>query len=162
MNLRNPAIGADSDEVYREIVVWGDSYATGIELVDNQHKELVVMTNNLYHACLAVDNAVEPAFKEVMTKMVEYVRVHFSTEQILLEKIGYPDFQEHRKQHDGLIRNILLAAKEYDQGKKFVPHNFVRTLRDWIFGHIACFDQRYAVYVREQLKKGSLNRSQFG
>ena len=144
----------------KDIVTWGDSYATGIELIDNQHKELVRLTNQLYHACLAGSETVETAFKAAMTQMVDYVRFHFTAELEILKRINYPNYHEHKKQHVTLVMNILEASKEFSAGKKFVAHNFVRTLKDWVFSHIAFADKLYAAYINEQKTKGLLTDNQ--
>ena len=139
------------------IVTWEEHFATGITFLDNQHKELISLTNSLYQACLSGDESVGVAFKEAMGKMVNYVRFHFSAELDLLRKIKYPAYKNHKSEHDYLIKQILNAAKEYDKGKKFVPHQFVRTLKDWVFSHIAFTDKLYSTYVAEQVQKGLLN-----
>jgi len=143
-----------------EIVVWSDKYATGIETLDNQHHELVDLTNQLYIACLAGDDVLNTVFKDAMSRMVEYVRFHFSAELKLLKAIDYPDYNNHKKMHDDLIKEILLAAKDFDDGMKFVPNNFVRTLKDWVFGHIAVYDKLYRAYVTEQIKNGALTEKE--
>lgn len=139
-----------------DIVVWDPKYVTGITLIDGQHKELVALTNDLYHACLEGKETAGAAFKETMSRMVKYVRFHFGSEQELLQKIRYPLYAEHKKKHEELVRTILEAAKGFDKGQKFVPNNFVRILKDWIFSHIAIEDQRYALYAAGQKKKGLL------
>ena len=139
-----------------EIVTWGENFATGIEVIDNQHKELVNLTNALYQACLNPVTELESVFKDAMSRMVEYVHSHFSTEIQLLERIKYPDVQNHKKQHEQLVQKILGAVSDHGTGKKFVPNHFVRTLRDWIFGHIAVFDQAFGIYIKEQKSKGLL------
>ena len=141
-----------------EIVVWSDKYATGIELIDGQHHELVELTNQLYIACSTRDDVLQTVFKDAMSNMVKYVRFHFSAELKLLNAINYPDYNNHKKMHDSLVKNILEAANEYNDGKKFVPNNFVRTLKDWIFGHIAVYDKLYSAYVMEQIRSGALTR----
>ncbi|HCC37383.1 MAG TPA: hemerythrin [Treponema sp.] len=143
-----------------DIVTWGPKYATGIKLMDRQHEELVFLTNQLYHACLSGNEIAEKKFKDAMKRMVDYVHFHFGTEQQLLQKIGYPHYIEHKKMHDDLIRSILEAAKEFNEGRKFVPNHFVRTLKDWIFGHIGIEDKNYAEYVAEQKKKGRLTEEE--
>jgi len=140
-----------------DMVVWDDKYATGIQLIDSQHKELFSITNELFRACLSGEEAVKDIFKETMERMVNYVRFHFGAEQELLQRVKYPDFQEHKKQHEILVRQILESVKEYNEGKKFVPNQFVRTLRDWILGHIGLYDKQYASYIAIQMKKGLLN-----
>jgi hemerythrin len=143
-----------------DIITWSEKYATGIEMIDSQHKELVTLTNQLYHACLTGSTVADAAFKEAMGRMVEYVRFHLSAEQELLERVNYPNYAAHKKQHDNLVINILEAAKEFDEGRKFVPNQFVRSLKDWIFGHIAVFDRSYATYIEVQRKKGLLSDQQ--
>jgi len=139
-----------------DIVIWDEKYATGIQLIDSQHKELFSLTNELFHACLS-GVFLEDVFKETMERMVNYVRFHFGAEQALLQRIQYPDYQEHKKQHDTLVLQILAAVKEYNEGKKLVPNQFVRTLRDWILGHIAHYDKLYASYITALKKKGALS-----
>ena len=153
MNIKtnNPEV-SDSGE----IVTWSDRYATGIQKVDDQHMRLVVLTNNLYKACLQDSSAAEAEFKESMSLMVEYVRFHFSDELTILERVRFPGFQDHKKQHDTLVKNILEAAKEYNEGIKYVPNVFVRTLKDWVFSHIAISDKIYSAYIMKQKERGLL------
>ena len=140
-----------------EIVIWSEKYATGVELIDGQHHQLVELTNQLYIACFADDDVLQVVFKDAMSRMVKYVRFHFNAELKLLHAIDYPDYNNHKKMHEDLVKNILEAVKDYGEGKKFVPNNFVRTLKDWIFGHIAVYDKIYSAYVMEQIKKGDLS-----
>ena len=142
------------------LVVWEDSFATEIPMLDDQHRELINLTNQLYRACLTGNDAVESAFQQAMTRMVEYVRFHFSAELKLLHKIKYPQYGDHKVQHDSLIKQILEAANEYKSGRRFVPHNFVRTLKDWVFGHIAVYDRAYAAYIRDLKNRGLLTDQQ--
>ena len=141
-----------------EIVVWCDKYATGINLIDGQHHELVDLTNQLYIACSAKDDVLNTVFKDAMSNLVKYVRFHFDAELKLLNAIHYPDYNNHKKMHVNLVKDILEAANEYDEGKKFVPNNLVRTLKDWIFGHIAVYDKLYSAYVAEQIRSGALTQ----
>ena len=154
MENENNQAGTAPKKKNLEVVIWEDKYATGIEVIDNQHKRLVELTNELYLACLAGDEVVSTVFKDAMSSMVEYVRFHFTAELKLLSAVNFPDYHHHKKMHDDLVREILDAAKDFNEGKRFVANNFVRTLRDWIFGHIAVYDKIYAAYVAEELRKG--------
>ncbi|MCL2792226.1 MAG: bacteriohemerythrin [Spirochaetaceae bacterium] len=143
------------------LVVWENKFVTNIDLIDKQHKELVNLTNNLYQTCMGRDpDKVKDAFKKALQQMVEYVRFHFNAEVELLKRINYPDYPAHKAMHDELIGKILEAAQDYNSGKHFVPNSFVRTLKDWVFGHIAFHDKNYALYIANQKKKGLLNDQQ--
>jgi hemerythrin len=141
----------------KDMVVWDEKYATGIHLIDSQHKELFSLTNELFRACLGGDEELKDVFKETMERMVEYVRFHFGAEQELLQRVKYPEYQEHKKQHDILVRDILEAVKGYSKGEKFIPNQFVRTMRDWILSHIALIDKQYVAFITAQKKKGLLS-----
>ena len=143
------------------IVVWDNKYNTGIELIDSQHKQLIELTNELFLACREKDDVLQAVFKNAMSRMVEYVRFHFDAEIRFLTALKYPDLQNHRKKHDLLVENILEAAIEYNEGRKYVPNNFTRTLRDWILSHIGFYDKAYTLYVREQIRTGKLTEEKF-
>ena len=142
------------EDDFDQIVSWNKKYATGIELIDNQHKKLVYLTNELYRACLSGND--EEVFREAMKSMVEYVRFHFSAEQKLLEHIHFPGCVTHKMQHEILVKNILATVKDYREGRPFVPNNFVRTLKDWVFGHIAVHDKVYAAYYAGKIKEAAV------
>ncbi|MDR2576345.1 MAG: bacteriohemerythrin [Treponema sp.] len=144
----------------KDMVVWDEKYATGIDLIDTQHKELFILTNELFRACMGDNKALKGVFTETMGRMVDYVRFHFSAEQEILHRIKYPEYKEHKKQHEKLIRDIIKAVTAHNKGEKFVPNQFVRTLRDWILSHIAIVDKQYVIFITEQKKKGLLSDEQ--
>ena len=160
MNIKSDPFDIMQDTNNKEIVVWDNAYTTGIPLIDEQHRELVSLTNQLYQACLTGTNDVGPAFKTSMARMVEYVRFHFTAELEILERVKFPAYADHKMQHDSLVKNILDAAKDFNTGKKFVPNTFVRTLKDWVFGHIAVSDKQYALYIAGQKRRGLLTDKQ--
>ena len=142
----------------KALISWTNSLAIGIELIDDQHKHLVELTNELFKACRLGGDALDAAFKKAMSSTVDYVRFHFTIEQQMLERIKYPAYVQHKKEHDDFIKNILDATKDYaDKSKRFVPNNFVRFLKDWIVGHIGHSDKVYAAYIADQIKKGFLD-----
>ena len=142
------------------IVRWEEKYTTGIEVIDNQHKQLILLTNQLYQACLAREQTLETAFKDALKRMVEYVHFHFSAEEEILQRIKFPNYADHKKQHTDLVKRILEASKNFEKGERFVANRFVITLKDWVFGHIGFYDRIYSSYVAEQKKKGLLSDRQ--
>ena len=151
LGMAEKKISADA-----KIVVWSEKYSTCIETIDAQHKELFELINGLYEACVGGGTGIDSAFQKAMHSMVEYVRFHFSQEIALLEKIGYPDLVEHKKQHEELAHIILDASNSYKKGTALVPNKFVRTLRDWVLSHIGVYDKAYADYIAGMRKKGLL------
>jgi hemerythrin len=139
------------------IAYWNDNMSVGIELIDNQHKNLIILTNQLFEACRRGGDKREAVFKEVMSRMVEYVSIHFTTEQELFERINYPDGEAHKREHDDLTFKVLESSKEYyGSGKSNIANDLVKFLKDWILSHIAYSDKMFGIYIADQKKKGLL------
>jgi hemerythrin len=134
-------------------VEWEARYSVGIPTVDEQHKELLRLTNELYNACLRGDEAARERFKEVIKSTVNYVSFHFSSEEKLMESLKYPDIEIHKKEHERFVKKVVGDVKAFEEGKAFVPNTFVRFLRDWILTHIAMEDIKYADYIHHLKQK---------
>ncbi|MDR1025219.1 MAG: bacteriohemerythrin [Treponema sp.] len=137
-------------------VEWDDRYSVGIPLIDEQHKELIRLTNELYQGCLTGDDEAREFFFNAARGATDYVKYHFSAEERMMENIKYPYLAEHRRRHEDFIIKVLEDVKSFQGGRKFVPNNFVRFLRDWILSHIAIEDTRYARYIMELKRQGRL------
>jgi hemerythrin len=144
----------DNDNI---LVEWDDRYLIGIQLIDDQHKKLIDLTNKLYAGCLAGDEDAQAYFMETVHGTVDYVKYHFTAEEKILEKVKYPALAEHKKSHEGFVKQIFDDVKNFESGKKFVPNVFVRYLKDWILTHIAVEDKQYAKYIIDLKKQGVLN-----
>jgi len=143
-----------SDDI---LVEWDEKYSVGIPLIDDQHKQLINLTNTLYKGCLAGPEAAKTYFMEAIQGTVDYVKYHFAAEEKLLENVKYPDLAAHKKLHEAFVKKILEDVQSYKEGKKFVPNAFVRYLKDWILSHIAVMDKAYAKYILNLKKQGALS-----
>ncbi|MDR2103333.1 MAG: bacteriohemerythrin [Treponema sp.] len=137
---------------YNSMVNWTDEYSVGNSLIDEQHKELIRMTNELYDACLKGGGAERIFFLRVMHGSVDYVKNHFSTEENIMKEVNYPDYEVHKKEHEGFIAEVLQEAKNYENNRPFVPLSFVKFLLEWIVKHIAESDKKYAPYLPPEKK----------
>jgi hemerythrin len=142
------------------LVEWDDRYLVGIPLIDDQHKELIRLTNELYKGCLAGGESARTYFKTAVKGTVDYVNYHFNAEEKLLQTVQYPEFAEHKKQHEQFVRQILDDVRSFQEGKQFVPNVFVRYLKDWILSHIAVMDKKYAAYIMGLKSKGPLQHEE--
>jgi hemerythrin len=137
-------------------VEWNDKYSVGIRPIDDQHRELIRLTNELYQGCLAGDDTARDFFFTAIRGAMDYVKHHFSAEEKILENIRYPHLGEHRKQHEDFVRKMVTDVQSFQEGRKFIPNIFVRFLKDWILSHIAIDDAQYAAYIVNLKKRGGL------
>jgi hemerythrin len=116
------------------------------------------MTNNLYSACQYSNETAKEEFKKTVHNAVKYVKYHFSTEEQIMEKVSFPEFQDHKKQHTDFTQEVLNEVKAFEEGKKFVPNQFVRFLRDWVLSHIAITDSKLGEFLVKLQKEGKLGK----
>jgi len=138
-----------------EFISWDNRYSIGIKIVDDQHKHLISLTNTLHNACRSHGHSHEVTkqqFREAIQSAVNYVQVHFSTEEKLMERTNYPGLSAHVIEHKKFIQKVLENIKAFEEGKTFVPNAFVRFLKDWILEHIAIQDRQMGLHFL-QLKK---------
>jgi hemerythrin len=131
----------------KSLAEWDDRYSVGIQLIDDQHKELLRLINTFYAGCMEAGENTKFNFMLAAHGLINYVKYHFAVEEQFLERIKYPDIIAHGQQHKGFIKDILEKIEKYERGKAFSLKNFARYIRDWLLTHMALIDKKYATYI---------------
>jgi hemerythrin len=121
----------------------------GIKLIDDQHKGLLELVNEVFNHSTGNERAEREYFKEVIGQAVDYVKVHFATEEKYLLALKFPDYEEHKKAHNDFVLAIVKSVRDFEAGKRMVLINFTRFLKDWVLGHIAVMDVKYSEYFKK-------------
>lgn len=130
-------------------IQWDDSLATGIDDIDEQHRELFRRFNALMAACNQGRGR-----EEVMRTLLfldDYIRSHFAEEEAMQLKSNFPDYAVHRAQHENFIATTeMLAGQFKSEGatlELLVKTN--TTLMEWLIGHIRKMDRAFARFMVE-------------
>jgi len=127
-------------------VAWNDSFSVGFKPIDDQHKVLVNMTNDLFVACKGDIVAADIAFLGIIKKALDYAETHFADEEEYLGEANYPHLDEQKEQHEAFVEEIQKTIDEFEAGN-IEPVYLARYLKKWLLNHIAVYDQRYAPYL---------------
>ena len=130
-------------------VAWNDLFSVGFEPIDDQHKNLVLMTNELFLACKEGAVAADIAFLHTIKKAVAYAETHFADEEGYMLEANYPHFDEHKKQHEDFIASVLKSIEEFEAGNA-EPIDMARYLKKWLLNHIAITDKKYMPYLAKR------------
>lgn len=141
------------------IVKWHKSYSVGISRIDEQHMELIKLTNRLFKNCLSSLDKSRNSFMETLHEAVNYMSYHFSTEELIMERINYPEYSDHKREHDFFVREVFNRAEDFKTGKFCTPLLFVYFLRDWVLNHIAVSDRKMGVYHVHAAKNGKVQNT---
>jgi hemerythrin len=127
-------------------VAWDDSFSVGFKPIDDQHKVLVNMTNELFLACKEDVVAADIAFLEIIKKALDYAETHFADEEAYLSTANYPHLDEQQEQHEAFVEELQKTIEEFE-AENIEPIYLARYLKKWLLNHIAVYDQRYAPYL---------------
>lgn len=131
-----------------EIFPWNENFATGIEIVDEQHKRLVELLNVLVgHLAFQSD---APTLNKIFDELREYTVVHFLTEENIWRHYfeNDPWDEWHRKAHGDFVAKLLeIKAKESEETTDEVIEEIVAFLTNWLALHIIESDKRMAKVV---------------
>ena len=130
-----------------ELVTWNDTYLVGNEQIDEQHKGLVKMTNEFYAGVQMGGVMAKVFFMKTIQGAVQYVKTHFATEEEIMEKAGYPQYEEHKKQHEDFVAEVAEQVQIFVKEDNPNPAGFVKYLMDWVLHHIAESDKKYMPFI---------------
>jgi len=133
---------------------WKDKYEVGVELIDNQHKELFGRVEDFLKVVRSTTLGAEKDKKvnETMEFMKAYVVEHFRDEEEYQKRIGYPGYEAHKKIHGDMVNYVVQFSDEYEKSgcNEQLMQQFAGKLLAWLINHVASEDQRIADYAIEK------------
>jgi hemerythrin len=132
-----------------DLITWSNTFSCGIKLIDDQHKELVDLVNEMFHHSTGNDIEEREYFNKVIQKTVYYIKIHFATEEKLMRAVKYPGFIEHKRAHDIFVLSVIDNIRNYEIEKHHTLYTFTKLLKEWVLSHIAVMDKQYFTYIRQ-------------
>jgi len=123
------------------MIAWDDAYSVDIQEIDEQHKCLIEIMNELYTAMANKSN--RDLIGDVLDKLVDYTKVHFAVEETLMRIFHYEEYEEHKAIHDKIVNRVLEFQGKFRAGDDKVGMELLMFLKDWLFDHINKVDKRY-------------------
>lgn len=120
---------------------WSDSFNVGIQEIDEQHRILVDLLNQL-HAAIR-DHRGSQACREILDQLAEYTRTHFLLEESLMRVSHYPGLDIHKSQHEELIAQVRTLQEKLDVGQAKISFELLHFLQIWLTKHINESDRRF-------------------
>ncbi|UZE96293.1 bacteriohemerythrin [Alkalimarinus alittae] len=131
-----------------QFVTWKDEYSVGIESIDNDHKNLLKLINQLQTSSLYYTG--ENFDKDALSELIDYTKFHFAREEKMMEEHGYPDFEAHRQQHRKMTDSVVRKVLEYEADSEKTVEDLLEYLKSWLINHINGTDKKYSSFLREK------------
>ncbi len=135
------------------LIDWTDKMSVGVNEIDIQHKKLVDILNRLHDSLKA--NTTEKELKTIYMELIDYTKYHFSTEEKIMEEVGYENLEVHKKQHEKFVNKLYRMKERCHLGKEEISVELSSFLSGWVIGHIIHSDRDYkdAILNSEWYKK---------
>lgn len=127
---------------------WSDKYSLNVAEIDEQHKKLLGLVNDMYDAMHAGKG--RDMIGTVITEFVDYTEYHFKAEERLLRENGYPEYDEHKEMHDNLSRKAHSIKEAFDKGNAPTAIEVMLLLTNWLNTHILEEDRKYKPYTESK------------
>ena len=124
----------------------------GISIIDEQHKELVDLINNI--TSMGIKSTSKEEVEKTLDFLGQYVVKHFNDEETLQRQYSYPDYERHKNIHKDFITDFVKFKEEFHaQGTSI---KFAMTLNNfivaWIVKHIKNADAAFGKFFKEKMK----------
>ena len=128
------------------LLEWNENLSVGVPSIDEQHKVLIGLLNELFDATQAGRG---PAvLGKVLKELADYTVYHFQYEESLFAQTGYCAAPNHIREHDNLVRLVQVLRAKYEDGvRELVSEDLSKFLRGWLNTHIMGSDMKFGPHL---------------
>ena len=129
------------------IFEWNEKYSVGIQSIDDQHKEIFRVMDQLFQA-LKTGQASQ-SIKQIIINLENYALIHFKNEEFYFNQFHYESSEEHIKEHQQFIEKIASVKADAQAGILESSFELLHYLKVWIDHHILVIDMKYSDCFKE-------------
>lgn len=130
------------------LFTWSNQYSVGVRELDNQHKGLIDLLNELYDAMNSGKS--NEILGGIINKLVTYTRTHFATEERYMQTHGYPDYLSQKREHQMFTDKVMGFKNDFESGKIALTISVTTFLKNWLAEHISGSDKKYGPFLNSK------------
>lgn len=129
------------------LIQWNDALCLNIAEIDQQHRRLVDMINQLDDAMRQSKG--KELLDKILTGLVSYAGSHFRTEERIFDRLGYPETAKHKAEHAAFVKKVSEFKQGFDAGRLGLSMQVMTFLSDWLQHHIKGSDKKYVGFFHQ-------------
>jgi hemerythrin len=122
------------------LLTWKPEFSLGIESIDDEHRQMIDMINDVYKQMLNCSEIERPEL--FLSDIYIAVAAHFAHEERMMVKAKYHEYKEHRADHESLLVELRDIMESYLKDPEGAQDNLRTGLTNWFTGHFSTFDAR--------------------
>jgi len=126
-------------------IPWDDHLSVGIDIIDEHHRYLFDLINDLYDVVINKRGAREVA--RLVKALDAYAKVHFRSEEMMMNHYGFEGIASQEIQHHAFEAKIREFYEELHANPLVAQFDVLSYLRDWLIKHIQVEDAKLRALV---------------
>jgi hemerythrin-like metal-binding protein len=127
-------------------IKWDDDLNVGIGTIDEHHRYLFDLLNDLHAVVVNKRGARQVA--RLVKALDAYAKIHFRAEEQMMAHYGYEGMDRQLHQHHAFEEKISEFYEELHANPMVAQFDVLTYLRDWLIGHIRVEDAQLAALTR--------------
>jgi hemerythrin len=128
------------------LVTWNDNLSVGVKVLDDDHKRLVGMINELHDGIML--GRARDVLGSVLDGLVKYTETHFAREEHFFAQTGYRGRAAHKREHQNLTKRVKDLQAHYSSGEPLaLSLETIDFLKTWLVTHIQGSDKKYGPHL---------------
>ncbi|MGM0461425.1 MAG: bacteriohemerythrin [Fibrobacterota bacterium] len=129
-------------------IQWNSSFSVGVRLFDQQHQRIIDLINRLidFHNTGVGSEGIS----QILEEMSAYAEEHFLLEEKALLKHDYPEFSQHKTEHEAFIKKNVHFCMKAMIDSSAVSEDMLVFMKRWWTHHILESDMKYRSFLTDQ------------
>ncbi|MBN2742998.1 hemerythrin [Breznakibacter xylanolyticus] len=125
---------------------WTTDLAVDDLLIDKEHQHLFELLERYY---LGLKGQKAPMDLLLLVKgLIDYAQTHFSHEEALMLKSGYPDIERHKQLHRTFMLKVNDFYTKLSDGKLVLTLEVTNYIKNWLVAHIKSEDVKIGAFLK--------------
>jgi hemerythrin len=126
---------------------WSEEYRLGLSAIDKQHQRLFDIVGRI--SALDSETSSKEELRVILGELSSYMREHFSDEEAYMRRIGFPEFEYHRKLHAEIIE-FVNASVTRSPTVQMIQTKLKFIIKKALIDHIINEDTKIKLYTASQ------------
>lgn len=131
-------------------ITWDDKFEVGHQRIDNEHRVFVDLIRTA--SCEGERHCPKEKGMRILLEVQKYAEFHFISEENIMLDVGYPDYREHRDEHQGLLRRLEEEAHRY-YCDEIGLDGLANFMFEWFALHTTAADKKLTQYIAQARRR---------
>ncbi len=124
-------------------IEWTDELSVGVTKLDMQHKGVIRIANEVIRDIYSDQDGEQ--LHEKIKQFAGEIRLHFSSEQLIMRVNNYPAYDEHCTAHQEILEKVMDIEMFFSKDK---PHA-MKILETWLRDDLDPHDKQLGRYLND-------------